>query len=54
MIGLLWNVQGLGNPETVNALADHVRTYKPSLVFVSETKASKRYVERLRAKLGFD
>ena len=40
MTTLAWNCQGLGIPQSVQALKDLVRAEDPMLVFVAETKAS--------------
>ena len=53
MIGLFWNVFGLGSPETTNALINHIQRYNPDFVFLSETKSSKQRMDSLRFKLGF-
>ena len=49
---LSWNCQGLGQPRTVRELVCLVRTYKPKLVFLSETRQSSEYVNKLRWMLG--
>ena len=48
-----WNCRGLGNPRSVRALQDLVRRYNPKVVFLMETKAKNRRMERIRNRLGF-
>ena len=47
-----WNCRGLGQPRTIQELVCLVRTYRPSLVFISETRKSEDYVNKLRRRLG--
>ncbi|XP_060972590.1 uncharacterized protein LOC133038446 [Cannabis sativa] len=54
MSTLLWNVQGIGNPWTVTALATHVKEFNLSLVSLSETRSKSAYMETIRVRLGFD
>lgn len=35
---LCWNCRGVGNPRAVNAMEDLVLNYKPSILFLMETK----------------
>ncbi|KAK8506271.1 hypothetical protein V6N12_019963 [Hibiscus sabdariffa] len=46
-----WNVRGLGNKETVRALKNTSFKYKPGIIFLSETKKKKRYLEKIRMKM---
>ncbi|KAK8973453.1 hypothetical protein V6N11_064696 [Hibiscus sabdariffa] len=46
-----WNVQGLGNNDTVRALKNLNLKYQPAIIFLSETKQRKRYLERVRRKI---
>ena len=43
---------GTGPPGTVHELVGLVRTYKPQIVFLCETRQNKMYVEDLRWRLG--
>ncbi|XP_073361947.1 uncharacterized protein [Aegilops tauschii subsp. strangulata] len=52
MMVLSWNCRGLGQPRTVQELVCLVHTYKPKLVFLSETRQSNQYVNKLRWRLG--
>lgn len=52
MTVISWNCRGLGQPRTVQELVCLVRTYRPSLVFISETRKSEEYVNKLRRRLG--
>ena len=54
MIALLWNCRGLGKPSAVQALKDLIRSYKPSLVFLTETKLCERRMLSLKFSLGFN
>ena len=54
MIGLVWNVQGLGNPRTMRTLRSHSLEYKPDFIFMSETKLKKSAAERVRLLVGYD
>ncbi|KAK9008110.1 hypothetical protein V6N11_075012 [Hibiscus sabdariffa] len=45
-----WNVRGLGNQNTVRALRDSIDKHHPSVVFLSETKQKKRYLEKIRRR----
>ncbi|KAK8506857.1 hypothetical protein V6N12_000427 [Hibiscus sabdariffa] len=46
-----WNVRELGNADTVRALKDIVFKYKLNIVFLSETKNKKKYLEKIRTKM---
>ncbi|KAK8556717.1 hypothetical protein V6N12_003112 [Hibiscus sabdariffa] len=46
-----WNVQGLGNKNTVRALRRLNLKYQPAVIFLSETKQKKRYLERVRRNM---
>uniref|UniRef100_A0A803QJV0 Reverse transcriptase n=1 Tax=Cannabis sativa TaxID=3483 RepID=A0A803QJV0_CANSA len=50
---LSWNVQGIGNPWTLRALQSHLREFNPSVVFLAETKLTRRQAEGLCNKLQF-
>ena len=52
MTTLGWNGRGLGRPATVHELVCLVQTYRPSLVFICETRQSKERVENLRFRIG--
>ncbi|KAL0320276.1 UNVERIFIED_CONTAM: hypothetical protein Sradi_5289100 [Sesamum radiatum] len=47
---LAWNCQGIGGPWTVRKLREYLRQYKPSMVFLSETKCSRKRFKFLRDK----
>lgn len=51
---LRWNCWGIGVALTIRALRDLVSWYRPSFIFLCETKAKKRKVEHLRRLLAFD
>lgn len=50
---ICWNVRGAGNPRTFRALKDVVKLHHPDVLFLSETKSSKRKMESLRVALNF-
>ncbi|KAK8501093.1 hypothetical protein V6N12_011334 [Hibiscus sabdariffa] len=45
---LAWNARGLGNVDTIRGLKDVISKFQPCLVFISETKNKKKYVEKLQ------
>ncbi|KAK9011970.1 hypothetical protein V6N11_040041 [Hibiscus sabdariffa] len=51
---LAWNVRGLGNKETVRALRNSIQKFQPDIVFLSETKQQKRYLEKIRMKMKME
>jgi hypothetical protein len=51
---LSWNCRGLGKPRAVQTLRRLVRTKKPNLVFLMETKQVSKFQESVRVKLGFE
>ncbi|KAK8494626.1 hypothetical protein V6N12_005755 [Hibiscus sabdariffa] len=54
MAMLAWNVRGLGNKDTVSALKNVAFKHKADIIFLSETKQKKRYIEKIRMKMKFD
>ncbi|PNT74307.1 hypothetical protein BRADI_1g12314v3, partial [Brachypodium distachyon] len=53
MIVFAWNCRGLGQSRTVQELVRLVRTHCPNIVFLSETRQNKSYVESICRRLGF-
>jgi exonuclease III len=51
---LSWNCRGLGNLRTVRELRRMVKDKKPKIVFLMETKARAKRMERVRSQLGFE
>ncbi|KAK8476029.1 hypothetical protein V6N12_016040 [Hibiscus sabdariffa] len=51
---IAWNVRGLGNKETVRALKNVAFKFHPNIIFLSETKQKKRYLEAIRVMIKFD
>ncbi|KAK9035692.1 hypothetical protein V6N11_077725 [Hibiscus sabdariffa] len=51
---LAWNVRGLGNKDTVCALKNICFKNKNDIVFLSETKQKKRYLEKIRMRMKLD
>ena len=47
-----WNCRGLGQPRTVQELVCLSKTHQPNVIFLSETRKNKDYVEYLRFRLG--
>ena len=52
MNSLSWNCQGLGNPRSVRALHNIVRQWNSKVVFLMETKAKNRRMERIKNRIG--
>ncbi|KAL0303853.1 UNVERIFIED_CONTAM: hypothetical protein Sradi_6253400 [Sesamum radiatum] len=52
MITLAWNCRGLGGSWTVRKLGDYFNRYKPSLVFLNETKCNRRRFEVIKNKVN--
>ncbi|KAL0298977.1 UNVERIFIED_CONTAM: putative mitochondrial protein [Sesamum radiatum] len=53
MILLSWNCQGLGTPCTVHTLGELIRSHRPSLVFLAETKCKKGRIDGIKRRFGF-
>ncbi|TXG63781.1 hypothetical protein EZV62_010775 [Acer yangbiense] len=53
MIGLSWNIRGLGNPRAFVALRRLLNKYSPEFVFLSVSKVSGNKVSQLRDVLGY-
>ncbi|KAL4367070.1 hypothetical protein GQ457_05G028990 [Hibiscus cannabinus] len=51
---LAWNARGLGNKDTVRALKNLCFKYKNDIVFLSETKQKKSYLEKIRMRVKMD
>ncbi|KAK8504026.1 hypothetical protein V6N11_047706 [Hibiscus sabdariffa] len=54
MAVMAWNVRGLGNKETVRALKNSIKKFQPNIVFLSESKQLKRYLEKIRMKMKME
>ncbi|KAK9014821.1 hypothetical protein V6N11_005959 [Hibiscus sabdariffa] len=54
MAPLAWNVRGLGNKDTVRALKTLCYKHKNDIVFLSETKQKRRYLEKIRMRIKMD
>ncbi|KAK9036183.1 hypothetical protein V6N11_078192 [Hibiscus sabdariffa] len=54
MAMVAWNVRGLGNKDTVRALKNVVFKHRAEIIFLSETKQKKRYIEKIRMKMKVD
>lgn len=50
---ICWNCRGVGNPQAVNAMVDIVQYYKPSILFLMETKANGVRMEQIKSLLRF-
>lgn len=50
---LAWNYQGMGLDSTVGEPRDLIRSYNPTVVFLSETKKKASAMERLKWRLAF-
>ncbi|CAM8942715.1 unnamed protein product [Rhodiola kirilowii] len=51
---LCWNCRGMGQPRTVRSLAELVRSNKPQVVGLIETKLEGERIIAIRRKLGFE
>ena len=51
---LVWNCRGLGNPCTVNKLAEMVRAKDPSIVFLAETWVHEARLKVVKRKIQFE
>ena len=50
---LVWNCRGLGNPLTVDQLAELVRAKNPSVVFIAETWTDKDRIVQVQRWIDF-
>ena len=50
---LIWNIQGIGNSETLNILREHIRQHRPHIVALVETRISGARAQITSAKIGF-
>ncbi|KAJ8763443.1 hypothetical protein K2173_002326 [Erythroxylum novogranatense] len=50
---LSWNYREAGNPSAIRALRELVRSYRPVILFLMETKVHGRRMEVLRSQLSF-
>ena len=53
MIHLFWNCRGLGSDTVVRALHGLIRKYRPSMIFLAETKMKDHRIIGVRRRLGF-
>lgn len=51
---LVWNVRGVGNPRTLQTLRHEVRSIKPQVMFLCESKCNREGSERLKVELNFE
>ncbi|KAK8580403.1 hypothetical protein V6N12_070680 [Hibiscus sabdariffa] len=51
---LSWNIRGLWKKESAKALRNAGVKFKPSIIFLSETKKKKRYLENIKMKMKMD
>ncbi|XP_062118476.1 uncharacterized protein LOC133832109 [Humulus lupulus] len=51
---LSWNVQGIGNPWTFNALRSLLQVHKPDIIFIIESKLSRSQAKQLVERLNFE
>ncbi|KAK9042415.1 hypothetical protein V6N11_017490 [Hibiscus sabdariffa] len=49
-----WNVRGLGQKDTIRSLKVMNANFNPCIIFLSETKQKKPFLERIRKRLKFD
>ncbi|CAM8924063.1 unnamed protein product [Rhodiola kirilowii] len=50
---VVWNCRGLGRPRAVRATIDLIRSYKPAILGLIETKLEVGAWDKLRVKLGY-
>ncbi|KAK9032054.1 hypothetical protein V6N11_056338 [Hibiscus sabdariffa] len=48
---LAWNVRGLGNKDTNRALRKSIQKFQPDIIFLSETKQKKGFLEKVKTKM---
>lgn len=53
MIQLSWNCHGLGRPMTSQALKELIGKYRPSLIFLSETRMKDKNLKKVRNDCKF-
>ncbi|KAM1941163.1 hypothetical protein ACFX13_028778 [Malus domestica] len=53
MIHLIWNCRGLGSNTVFRALHGLIRKYRPSVVFLSETKMQNHRIHGVRRMMGY-
>lgn len=53
MRAISWNCRGIGNPQSVWALHDMVRSWKPKFVFLMEPKSKIKRMEKIKNRIGF-
>ncbi|KAK9024523.1 hypothetical protein V6N11_004682 [Hibiscus sabdariffa] len=51
MVILAWNVRGLGNRETTRTLRNSIQKFQTDIVFLSETKQQRKYLEKTKVKM---
>ena len=54
MRALVWNCRGVGSPLTVPQLKELVQVHSPSLIFLSETKKKKTFINSVKQWVRFD
>ncbi|XP_027102977.1 uncharacterized protein [Coffea arabica] len=54
MRAVMWNCRGAGSPLTVPYLKKSIKLHSPSLVFLSETKKKKSYLNNVKQWIKFD
>lgn len=50
---IAWNYRGLGTPQAVHEVRKIVNRFSPNILFLCETKKTKKEMEWIRVKLGF-
>ena len=54
MRAMVWNCRGVGSPLTVPQLREVIRFHSLSLVFLSETKKKKNFLNSVKQWIKFD
>ena len=50
----VWNCRGAGSSLTVPQLKEVIHLHSPGILFLSETKNQKKFMESVRQKLNFE
>lgn len=51
---LVWNCRGAGSPLTIPFLKEVIHLHSPNIVFLSETKNQKQFMNKVKNFIGFD
>lgn len=51
---LAWNCRGAGSPLTIPYLKEVIHLHSPDIIFLSETKNKKNFMNKVLKQIGFD